>query len=213
MIDEPNDAHDFAVASHILSVHRDGHRGFDVPYAMGDVQRYIKYARAIKPEITAEVRAPRPLLPLRLPAGLRCKVLRVCRGQEQERFLRGGRKVCGTSLSQHALLTQSSERALRPTPSVDLLSQSHHGPSTTHARTRSLTFTFLPPHQAKKVLVESYKRLRADDAVPGTSTSYRITVRQLEALVRLSQALARVRCAAKVLPQYVKEVSRSSAES
>jgi hypothetical protein len=57
------------------------------------------------------------------------------------------------------------------------------------------------------MLVEGYKRLRTEDAVPGSSTSYRITVRQLEALVRLSEALARLRCTDLILPQYVKEVT------
>lgn len=56
------------------------------------------------------------------------------------------------------------------------------------------------------MLVEGYKRLRTEDAVPGSSTSYRITVRQLEALVRLSEALARLRCTDVILPQYVREV-------
>jgi len=59
------------------------------------------------------------------------------------------------------------------------------------------------------MLVEGYKRLRTEDAVPGSSTSYRITVRQLEALVRLSEALARLRCTDLILPQYVKEVTQS----
>ena len=60
--------------------------------------------------------------------------------------------------------------------------------------------------QAKRELVESYKRLRSEDAAPGSSTSYRITVRQLEALVRLSEALARLRCSNTILPAYVREV-------
>ena len=57
------------------------------------------------------------------------------------------------------------------------------------------------------MLVEQYKRLRADDAAPGSATAYRITVRQLEALVRLSEALARVHCSETILPSYVREVS------
>jgi DNA replication licensing factor MCM6 len=56
------------------------------------------------------------------------------------------------------------------------------------------------------VLVEQYKRLRTDDAAPGSATAYRITVRQLEALVRLSEALARVHCSETILPSYVREV-------
>ena len=59
--------------------------------------------------------------------------------------------------------------------------------------------------QAAKVLVEQYKRLRTDDAAPGSATAYRITVRQLEALVRLSEALARVHCSDTILPSYVRE--------
>ena len=35
---------------------------------------------------------------------------------------------------------------------------------------------------------------------------HRITVRQLEALVRLSEALARLRCTEKIVPAYVREV-------
>lgn len=113
MVDEPNDIHDYAIANHIVNVHRDGPAAFDVAYSIGQMQRYIKFARTFKPEITPE---------------------------------------------------------------------------------------------SARLLVESYKHLRADDAAPGSNSSYRITVRQLEALIRLSQALARVRCSERVNPAHVKEV-------
>ena len=57
------------------------------------------------------------------------------------------------------------------------------------------------------MLVESYKQLRTGDAAPGTQTAYRITVRQLEALVRLSEAHARVRCDQWIQPRDVREVT------
>eukprot|EP00951_Prasinocladus_malaysianus_P035542 scaffold367035_cov43-Prasinocladus_malaysianus.AAC.1 len=61
---------------------------------------------------------------------------------------------------------------------------------------------------ARVLLVESYKRLRTEDAAPGSSTAYRITVRQLEALVRLSEARARVDLSPVIRPQHVKEATR-----
>ncbi len=66
------------------------------------------------------------------------------------------------------------------------------------------------PPQAAHVLVESYKTLRGDDA-QGDATAYRITVRQLEALVRLSEALARAHAQAVITPAFVREVSCQSA--
>lgn len=52
--------------------------------------------------------------------------------------------------------------------------------------------------------MSSYRQLRSGDAVGGEV--YRITVRQLEALVRLSEALARIRCSAVIQPRDVMEV-------
>jgi hypothetical protein len=59
---------------------------------------------------------------------------------------------------------------------------------------------------AQAALVRSYKRLRSEDAVPGSQSAYRITVRQLEALVRLSEAMARVFCSSEVRVEHVQEV-------
>ena len=53
--------------------------------------------------------------------------------------------------------------------------------------------------EARKVLVESYVALRRNDATPGTRVAYRMTVRQLEALVRLSEAIARSHLEIEVL--------------
>ncbi|KAL4448853.1 hypothetical protein ABPG77_007570 [Micractinium sp. CCAP 211/92] len=69
----------------------------------------------------------------------------------------------------------------------------------------------IKPHisqQAHRQLVLSYKRLRGDDAAPGSASAYRITVRQLEALVRLSEALARLHLCEVVGRDHVKEAYR-----
>lgn len=63
-------------------------------------------------------------------------------------------------------------------------------------------------HEAAEKLVRMYKELRSDDAAPGTQSAYRITVRQLEALVRLSEAMARVYCQDVIKPNHVEEVRR-----
>lgn len=51
--------------------------------------------------------------------------------------------------------------------------------------------------EAAEVLVENYRKLRQDDS--GSSrNSYRITVRQLESMIRLSEAIARANCKEEV---------------
>jgi DNA replication licensing factor MCM6 len=62
--------------------------------------------------------------------------------------------------------------------------------------------------ESLKVLVESYCDLRQEDAVGTSRASYRITVRQLEALVRLSEALAKLHLDKEVRPEYVREATR-----
>ena len=56
--------------------------------------------------------------------------------------------------------------------------------------------------------MRAYKELRAEDAAPGSGASYRITVRQLEAMVRLSEAMARAFCAPTVTVRHVGEAKR-----
>jgi hypothetical protein len=55
MIDDPDDIMDYRIASHIVAVHQRQDQAFDVPYTMIDIQLYLKYARAHKPELTAAV--------------------------------------------------------------------------------------------------------------------------------------------------------------
>ncbi|KAF2121351.1 MCM2/3/5 family-domain-containing protein [Lophiotrema nucula] len=68
--------------------------------------------------------------------------------------------------------------------------------------------TFKPEftEEAKATLVEKYKELRADDAQGGIGrNSYRITVRQLESMIRLSEAIAKANCVTEITPEFVKE--------
>jgi DNA replication licensing factor MCM6 len=120
MIDEPDDYRDHMLARHIVSLHRMKEKAIEVDYTLEQLQRYIRYSRCIKPQMTPE---------------------------------------------------------------------------------------------AQREIVDAYVKLRRGDAQPGSTTSYRITVRQLEALVRLSEALARLYCRAKILPKHVREARRLLSES
>jgi DNA replication licensing factor MCM6 len=61
----------------------------------------------------------------------------------------------------------------------------------------TLTVLQLTP-EAADVLVEKYRVLRQDDASGAGRNSYRITVRQLESMIRLSEAIARANCTSEV---------------
>jgi DNA replication licensing factor MCM6 len=68
--------------------------------------------------------------------------------------------------------------------------------------------TFKPQFtpEAKKLLIEKYKELRSDDAQGGIGrNSYRITVRQLESMIRLSEAIAKANCVEEITPLMVVE--------
>uniref|UniRef100_A0A5S6Q1H7 DNA replication licensing factor MCM6 n=1 Tax=Trichuris muris TaxID=70415 RepID=A0A5S6Q1H7_TRIMR len=62
--------------------------------------------------------------------------------------------------------------------------------------------------EAAECLVENYKRLRLRDNVAASCSSWRITVRQLESLIRLSEAVAKLYCSRYVTVEHVKEAAR-----
>eukprot|EP00968_Pinguiococcus_pyrenoidosus_P023234 scaffold3665_cov244-Pinguiococcus_pyrenoidosus.AAC.4 len=63
-------------------------------------------------------------------------------------------------------------------------------------------------NEAHDVLVECYRSLRESDSLGRNRTAYRITVRQLESMIRLSEALARLHLDEEVKPKYVREAFR-----
>uniref|UniRef100_A0A671NWU6 DNA helicase n=1 Tax=Sinocyclocheilus anshuiensis TaxID=1608454 RepID=A0A671NWU6_9TELE len=59
--------------------------------------------------------------------------------------------------------------------------------------------------EAQEFVVDQYKRLRQRDGGGTTKSSWRITVRQLESMLRLSEAMTRLYCSDEVQPKHVKE--------
>ncbi|XP_071826729.1 DNA replication licensing factor MCM6-like [Apostichopus japonicus] len=76
---------------------------------------------------------------------------------------------------------------------------------------RYLTFArqFQPQitKESEEFMVEEYRHLRQRDS-SATQSSWRITVRQLESMIRLSEAMARLHCQDEVQPKHVKEAFR-----
>jgi DNA replication licensing factor MCM6 len=65
---------------------------------------------------------------------------------------------------------------------------------------------------AANILLEEYTKLRAND-ITSKKTAYRITVRQLESIIRLSEALAKVHADDEVRGDYVREACRLLSKS
>ena len=101
-------------------------------------------------------------------------------------------------LAQHIVgVHQLRDEAIEPEFSTEQLQRYIR-----FARTFKPEFT----EEAKEVLVTKYKELRADDAQGGVGkNSYRITVRQLESMIRLSEAIAKVNCTEEITPEMVVE--------
>ncbi|KNC96457.1 MCM DNA helicase complex subunit MCM6 [Spizellomyces punctatus DAOM BR117] len=61
--------------------------------------------------------------------------------------------------------------------------------------------------EARTFLVNQYRNLRQADATGISKSSYRITVRQLESMIRLSEALAKLNACREITVEHVKEAS------
>lgn len=62
--------------------------------------------------------------------------------------------------------------------------------------------------EAAKLLVENYGHLRQRDTGTAGKGTWRITVRQLESMVRLSEAFAKIKCQSEVQVEHVREAFR-----
>lgn len=62
--------------------------------------------------------------------------------------------------------------------------------------------------EAAKLLVQNYGHLRQRDTGTSGKGTWRITVRQLESMVRLSEGMAKMECSHEVEPRHVKEAYR-----
>lgn len=62
--------------------------------------------------------------------------------------------------------------------------------------------------ESQKVIIDCYRKLRQGDTLGRSRTAYRITVRQLESMIRLSEAKARLHCDSFIQPSYVQEAFR-----
>lgn len=105
-----------------------------------------------------------------------------------------------TLVCQHILNVHRSEEAAVRTPFTQEQMQRY----IRFARTINPKIT----PESQRVLVDCYRRLRQGDTLGRSRTAYRITVRQLESLIRLSEAYARVNCSPEIHPAYVREAFR-----
>ncbi|XP_046331406.2 zygotic DNA replication licensing factor mcm6-like [Haliotis rufescens] len=62
--------------------------------------------------------------------------------------------------------------------------------------------------ESQEYMIEEYKRLRQRDGTGAAKSAWRITVRQLESMIRLSEGMARMHCQDEVQPKHVKEAFR-----
>lgn len=62
--------------------------------------------------------------------------------------------------------------------------------------------------EAANLLVENYNQLRQREGTSSSKSTWRITVRQLESMIRLSEAMAKMECSDEVQPKHVKEAYR-----
>lgn len=104
------------------------------------------------------------------------------------------------SIARHIIsVHQKREQALKPVYSIEQLQR--------YIR-YSRIFKPRISSESMELLVHHYRKLRENDVGAGGKSSYRMTVRQLESMIRLSEARARIHCDEEVRPAYVEEAAR-----
>lgn len=63
MVDTPDVTQDYSVAKHIVSVHQSRDAAIHPEFSTLQLQKYIKYARAIKPEVSPSRASTGPFVP------------------------------------------------------------------------------------------------------------------------------------------------------
>lgn len=103
---------------------------------------------------------------------------------------------------------------------VDLHSNNEINIETIYSQSEILRYINFAKHfkpiinpEAAELLVESYTTLRQREGTGSGNSTWRVTVRQLESLVRLSEALAKLECVDEVTVKHVKEARRLLSKS
>lgn len=63
-------------------------------------------------------------------------------------------------------------------------------------------------NEAIELMVRCYNQLRQKDSAGGSKSSFRVTVRQLESMIRLAEAMAKMECSDEVKVKHVQEAYR-----
>ncbi|XP_015600905.1 DNA replication licensing factor Mcm6 [Cephus cinctus] len=103
---------------------------------------------------------------------------------------------------------------------VDLHSNNIVNIETVYTQTEILRYINFAKHfkpvihpDAGEILIESYTTLRQREGTGSGKSTWRVTVRQLESLIRLSEALAKLECVDEVTEKHVKEARRLLSKS
>jgi hypothetical protein len=236
VLDEGDQAIDFNIARHIVSVHT-GKASYNRPeFSLEDLQLYIRYARTLKPTVSEQMHTCAHASPCdRLPPRFSSSLL-LLRVYSSAHFKVSSVRI---SLTHRYMITQRF--GVHVTPWTGQREPSHRPvyrrreitsllfPLFDFVRVLSRASSLLPvcrsdadpfarlcplfprpqiSDAAQEELVATYTRLRRVDSNGTNKRGSRITVRQLESMIRLAEARARLDLENEVTPSHVKEAAR-----